>query len=165
MHKVPALTRLVLLVSAFLLTTTAAPAATLYGKVESVEEGDVLTVFNLNRSIKIKLLGIDAPEKDQPLAEVSRLHLADLVLNKFVVVHYTGLGQNKPLDVVYQRNVKMGSLGGRQYQLSVPGLGGVMRVFSSDSGNERQLYVLCVLNGTEDQASVKEFFSSLLVNQ
>jgi endonuclease YncB( thermonuclease family) len=94
MHKVIALTRTVLLISAFLLATTAANAATLYGKVESVDEGDVLTVSNLNRSIKIRLLGIDAPEKDQPLAEESRLHLATLVLNKFIVVHYTGLGQN-----------------------------------------------------------------------
>jgi endonuclease YncB( thermonuclease family) len=89
-----ALTRHAVLVSAFLFATISAPAATLYGRVESVDEGDVLTVFNLNRSIKIRLLGIDAPEKEQPLAELSRRHLADLVLNKFVVVHYTGLGQN-----------------------------------------------------------------------
>ena len=88
-----ALTR-TLLVSAFFLLTSSATAATLYGKVDAVDEGDVLTVTNLNRSIKIRLRGIDAPEKDQPLAEVSRQHLADLVLNKFVVVHYTGLGNH-----------------------------------------------------------------------
>lgn len=87
-----ALTRLVVLVSVFLFVTISTSAATLYGRVEAVDEGDVLTVFNLNRSIKIRLLGIDAPETDQPLAEVSKQHLADLVLNKFVVVHYTGLG-------------------------------------------------------------------------
>ena len=94
MRVLTALTRLVLLVSAFFLLTGSATAATLYGKVETVEEGDVITVLNLNRSIKIRLRGIDAPEKDQALADVSRQHLADLILNKFVVVHYTGLGQH-----------------------------------------------------------------------
>jgi endonuclease YncB( thermonuclease family) len=88
-----ALTRLGVLVGAFFFAAISTHAATLYGRVESVEEGDLLTVFNLNRSVKIRLLGLDAPEKDQPLAETSRQHLADLVLGKFVVVHYTGLGQ------------------------------------------------------------------------
>jgi endonuclease YncB( thermonuclease family) len=94
MQEFTALTRLLVLVSAFLLVTQAASAATLYGKVEGVDEGDLLTVQNLNRSIKIRLLGIDAPDKQQPLAEVARQHLADLVLNKYVIVHYTGLGRD-----------------------------------------------------------------------
>ena len=94
MRTLLTLTRLVSLVSVFLLSGTAANAATLYGKVEQVDEGDVITVNNLNRPIKIRLLGIDAPEKDQPYAEAARQHLSDLVLNKFVVVHYSGLGHN-----------------------------------------------------------------------
>jgi endonuclease YncB( thermonuclease family) len=76
------------------LTTVSANAASLYGRVDQVDEGDVITVINLNRPIKIRLLGIDAPEKDQPYADVARQHLAHLVLNKFVVVHYSGLGGN-----------------------------------------------------------------------
>jgi endonuclease YncB( thermonuclease family) len=85
---------MVLLASAFLLTVTVADAASLYGKVVQVDEGDVITVHNLNRPIKIQLLGIDAPEKGQPYAEIARQHLSDFVLNKFVVVHYSGLGAN-----------------------------------------------------------------------
>lgn len=87
------LTRFVFLVSVFLSSATFTAGATLYGKVEKIDEGDVLTMNNLNRSIKIRLLGIDAPEKGQAFAEVSRQHLSDLVLNKFVVVHYSGLGE------------------------------------------------------------------------
>jgi endonuclease YncB( thermonuclease family) len=85
---------MVLLVSAFFVATSAADAASLYGKVVQVDDGDVITVNNLNRPIKIQLLGIDAPEKGQPYADVARLHLADFVLNRFVVVHYSGLGAN-----------------------------------------------------------------------
>ena len=372
MHRLHALTRLFLLVSAFLFVTTEVLGSTLHGKVETVDEGDVLTVSNLNRLIKIRLLGIDAPERDQSFAEESRLHLADLVLNKFVVVHYTGLGQNgfilgrvvvdemdvcaqmlrdgvawydaknadrlslqqqgtyvaseqaartelrglwtkpspvapwdfrravaenrmpgpvgpnkptltptgrdqdgrnhrasldkfsKPIpehssgwktlipsgfnfsvlvpenavehgvvipvttgrisgnldinvsdgssgntaytvvwakgprgsesstsvaekaakdigrlldlrlkrmksdqsfDVTYRGDVNIGSLKGRQYQLSVPGLSGVMNVFTSHRRNERQVYVLCVLNGRAEEKSVKEFFDSLVINE
>ena len=39
-------------------------------------------------------MGIDAPEKDQAYAEEARQHLSDLILNKVVVVEYTGLGDN-----------------------------------------------------------------------
>jgi hypothetical protein len=37
-------------------------------------------------------LAIEPPDKDQPYAEVARKHLAELVLGKYVVVRYTGIG-------------------------------------------------------------------------
>jgi endonuclease YncB( thermonuclease family) len=86
--------RLILLVSVLTLAFGVSNAATLVGKVEKVDEGDLFTLVNMNRSIKIRLLGVDAPEVNQPFADVSREHLAQLVLHKFVVVQYSGLGPN-----------------------------------------------------------------------
>jgi endonuclease YncB( thermonuclease family) len=84
--------RLILLVSVLTLAFSVSSAATLSGKVVKVDEGDLLTVTNLNRPIKIRLLGVDAPDTNQPFSDVAREHLAQLVLNKFVVVQYSGFG-------------------------------------------------------------------------
>lgn len=67
-------------------------AASLYGKVIEVNDGDIITVYNLNRPVRVRLLGIDAPEINQPFAEVAKQHLADLTLNKMVTVEYSSLG-------------------------------------------------------------------------
>lgn len=67
-------------------------AASLSGKVIEVNDGDHLTVFNLNRAVKIRLMGVDAPEPGQPFADVAKQHLRDLVFDKFVTVDYSGLG-------------------------------------------------------------------------
>ena len=67
-------------------------AASFYGKVTEVNEGDLITVFNLNRPVKVRLLGIDAPERGQPFAEIAKEHLKDLVVEKMVTVEYSSLG-------------------------------------------------------------------------
>jgi len=74
-----------------------ARAATLTGKVIEVNDGDEITVFNMNRPVRIRLIGIDAPEKDQAFGEVAKQHLADLVFDKFVFVEYTGIGERTDL--------------------------------------------------------------------
>lgn len=52
--------------------------------------GDTLTVLDAtNTQHKIRLAGIDAPEKGQPYGRVSRLHLADTVFTKTVQVKWT----------------------------------------------------------------------------
>ena len=57
-------------------------AASLFGKVIEVNSGDVITVFNLNRPVRVKLLGVDAPELDQAFGDVAKKHLSDLVYDK-----------------------------------------------------------------------------------
>ena len=69
-------------------------AASFYGKVVEVKEGDSIAVFNLNRAVKVRLMGVDAPEPGQPFAEVARQHLKDLIIDKFVTVEYSGLATN-----------------------------------------------------------------------
>ena len=66
-------------------------AASLYGKVIEVNSGDVITIFNLNRPVRVKLLGVDAPEMDQAFGDVAKKHLSDLVFDKAVLVHYSGI--------------------------------------------------------------------------
>lgn len=80
------------LLCAFLCTSAAAVrGASLFGKVIEVNSGDVITIFNLNRPVRVRLLGVDAPEIDQTFGDVARKHLADLVYDKSVLVEYSGI--------------------------------------------------------------------------
>jgi endonuclease YncB( thermonuclease family) len=87
-------------VLAFLLLTLLSinvEASTLFGRVIEVNDGDVLTVFNLNRPVRIKLVGVDAPEAAQAFGEVARKHLSDLVYDKSVLVEYWGISADSSL--------------------------------------------------------------------
>ena len=80
------------LLCAFLCITVAeVNAASLFGKVIEVNSGDVITIFNLNRPVRVRLLGVDAPELDQAFGDVAKKHLADLVYDKSVLVEYSGI--------------------------------------------------------------------------
>lgn len=57
----------------------------------------MITIFNLNRPVRVKLLGVDAPEMNQSFGDVARKHLSDLVYNKSVVVHYSGIAADNSL--------------------------------------------------------------------
>ena len=64
-----------------------AHAETLTGYVVGIADGDTVTVLDANRQQhKIRLAGIDAPEKAQPFGERSKQNLAALVFNKNVIV-------------------------------------------------------------------------------
>lgn len=57
----------------------------LVGKVINVEDGDTLTVLDdESRHHRIRIGGIDAPEKDQPYGGVSTAHLMELSHGKLV---------------------------------------------------------------------------------
>ena len=72
-------------------------AATLFGRVVEVNDGDVITVFNLNRPVRIKLLAVDAPEADQAFGDVAKKHLSELVYDKSVLVEYWGIAADGSL--------------------------------------------------------------------
>lgn len=74
-----------------------AKAASLYGKVIEVNSGDVITIFNLNRPVRVKLLGVAAPEMNQAFGDVAKKHLYDLVFDKGVLVNYSGIAADKSL--------------------------------------------------------------------
>ena len=58
----------------------------LVGRVISVADGDTLTVQSSGRQIKVRLSGIDAPERDQPFGEAAQQNLARMVLDRTVNV-------------------------------------------------------------------------------
>jgi endonuclease YncB( thermonuclease family) len=67
----------------------AAPAETLTGRVVGVSDGDSLTVLDAsNVQHKVRLAGIDAPERRQAFGNRSRQHLSDLVFRNVVSVHW-----------------------------------------------------------------------------
>lgn len=75
------------IVAALLLSALACNAATIEGKVVGVADGDTITVLDsTNTQHKIRLSGIDAPEKSQPFGNRSKQSLSDLVFSKAVTV-------------------------------------------------------------------------------
>jgi len=64
-------------------------AETLTGRVVGVADGDTITVLDANRQQhKIRLSGIDAPEKAQPFGDRSKQSLSALVFDKQVAVEW-----------------------------------------------------------------------------
>ena len=64
-------------------------ADTLTGRVVGVSDGDTVTVLDdTNTEWKIRLMGIDAPEKKQAFGNKSKEYLSTLIFNKQVRVEY-----------------------------------------------------------------------------
>ncbi len=64
-------------------------AEILHGRVVGVADGDTVTVLNASRQQhKIRLMGIDAPEKKMPYGNKSKQSLSDLVFDRQVQVEY-----------------------------------------------------------------------------
>ena len=64
-------------------------AETLIGKVVKVADGDTVTIVDdFGKKHRIRLAGIDAPEKDQPYGDVSTQSLVELVSGKTVTIEY-----------------------------------------------------------------------------
>jgi endonuclease YncB( thermonuclease family) len=87
--KMPHYIRILILVALSLTICSRGSASALSGKVTGVVNGGSITLVSLNHPLKVRLVGIAAPEAGQPFADVARQHLADLTLNKYVVVRYS----------------------------------------------------------------------------
>jgi endonuclease YncB( thermonuclease family) len=67
----------------------AARAETLVGEVVGVADGDTVTVLDADHhQYKVRLSGIDAPEKSQPFGNRSRQALAQMVFRQQVTVEW-----------------------------------------------------------------------------
>ena len=76
---------------AILVAIPAIAAESLTGKVASGTDGDTARVLDAaNVQHKVRLDGIDAPERGQPFGTVARDRLASLVMGKAVKVHDDG---------------------------------------------------------------------------
>ena len=75
---------------AIILFISAQTAADITGKVVAVTDGDTIKVLDNNNSeYKVRLTGIDAPERGQPYSNTSREKLARMVAGKEVLVEST----------------------------------------------------------------------------
>ena len=73
----------------FLFLSTFVNAKTIEGLVVGVADGDTITVLDQQKNTyKIRLQGIDAPEKKQAFGEKSKQSLHDLVHSKQVRIEY-----------------------------------------------------------------------------
>ncbi|MFZ2540912.1 MAG: thermonuclease family protein [Gallionella sp.] len=82
-------TRFLLLLSTLIVANPSA-ADTLQGRVVGIADGDTVTVLDVsNTQWKIRLMGIDAPEKKQAFGNKSKESLSALVFNKQVTVEYS----------------------------------------------------------------------------
>jgi len=72
------------------LTAVATAYADIRGRVVAVTDGDTIKVLDAsNTEHKVRLTGIDAPERGQPYGTASRDHLASMVAGKEVKVEST----------------------------------------------------------------------------
>ena len=73
-----------------------AGAEVLSGRVVGVSDGDTITVLDGAKvQHKIRVAGIDAPEKKQPFGQVSKENLSRLVFDKEVDIEWTKLDRYK----------------------------------------------------------------------
>lgn len=80
----------ILLFVATLLASLPSVADTLQGRVVGIADGDTVTVLDSsNTQFKIRLMGIDAPEKKQAFGNRAKQSLSELVFNKQVTVEYS----------------------------------------------------------------------------
>ena len=59
------------------------------GRVVAITDGDTLTILTTDRvQHRVRLAGIDTPEKRQPFGQVAKNHLSSLVNGQTVKVNY-----------------------------------------------------------------------------
>ena len=60
------------------------------GKVVGVTDGDTLNVFDGQTEKKVRLLGIDCPEKKQAFGQAAKQYASDLAYGQEVTVNISG---------------------------------------------------------------------------
>lgn len=71
-------------------------AGTIAGRVVSIADGDTFTLLtDAHQQIKIRLYGIDCPERRQPFGAAAKQKLSDLVFGKHVHIKQMGIDRYK----------------------------------------------------------------------
>ena len=91
MTNVHNILRILILLALPLAVCSSGSASSLQGKVAEVVDGDSIAVISQNHPVKVRLVGVAAPQKGQSFADVARQHLSDLILNKYVFVRVSAL--------------------------------------------------------------------------
>jgi micrococcal nuclease len=83
----PRLLSLAMLLTAIGLLAASPPATTLTGKVVKIADGDTLTLLVGKTQVKVRLDGIDTPERAQPFGRKTGQALAKKVIGSVVRCH------------------------------------------------------------------------------
>lgn len=103
------LIRLLFLLALSLAICSPGSAASLQGKVADVIDGESVAVVSGNHLLKVRLIAVAAPDKNQSYAAVARQHLSDLILNKDVIVTYSALRDGYLVGQVLSGNMDVGA--------------------------------------------------------
>ena len=80
----------------YLISAIGVQAETLVGKVVGITDGDTITVLDADKTEhKIRLMGIDAPEKKQDFGNESKKALSNYIYQKEITVEYRKQDRNK----------------------------------------------------------------------
>ena len=82
------------LILASALTLPLPALADFQGKVTGVSAGDIISVMREGRAVRVRLAGIDCPEKSQPFGKNSREFTTNLVSGKTVKVREKTIDQD-----------------------------------------------------------------------
>jgi endonuclease YncB( thermonuclease family) len=97
--------------ASLVLCMATAIAQPIIGKVIGVSDGDTVDVLNDNKTVhRIRLSGIDAPEKAQPFGQRAKEHLSTFVFGKRVEVIGNKIDKVNGIDANLEQ-VKAGLLG------------------------------------------------------
>ena len=107
--NLPFILRILFLLALPLAVFSSGSAASLEGKVTNVVDGEDIAVFSQGHLVKIKLVGVASPQANQSYAGIARQHLAELILNKYVVVRYSSLRDGYIVGQVLLENVDIGA--------------------------------------------------------
>ena len=117
-----------------LLFTLSAQAETLEGKVIKIADGDTLTLLTpSNQQVKIRLAGIDTPEKKQPFGNKAKQALSNLAFQKQALVEIAAKDRyGRTIGVVFVDGLNVNA------ELVKQGMAWVYRKYTDDE----RLYVL-----------------------
>jgi endonuclease YncB( thermonuclease family) len=91
----------------FLLFLTNAQAQ-LIGKVISIADGDTFTMLVDQKNIRVRLHGIDCPEKSQDYEKVAKDHIASLIAGKMVEVRTKNIDRyRRQIGIVFIKGVNV----------------------------------------------------------
>lgn len=96
--------------SILLLTMLYASLFAFNGKVVSIHDGDTITILQNKEQTKVRLFGIDAPEKKQDYGQKSKQFLASLIAGQVVEVEPKGKDRYKrTLGIIYYKGQDINS--------------------------------------------------------
>ena len=118
----------------FLLTTFTAQTETITGRVFHISDGDTLKILTeTNEKMRIRLAGIDTPEKGQPFGREAKQALAVLTLQKKITIDVQTIDRyERTVGLVYVQGLDVNA------ELVRQGMAWVYRRYT----NDERLYAL-----------------------